>query len=703
MKNNGKKQLALIAHNPGTGMYMERQVKQFLGSYVDTVCWITNMDLLPPEKFTKSDLFVFSNQAVFAYVQDKLPAGKKAFVAERTLNIENIPRMLALYALDKVLVVATSEETALNTIKILKKLGVERLDFTPYWPGCAVDVGKYTAAVTTGMGYLAPLSIKKVIDLGGKGIDISSFSVILNELDIPVTVLDDISNFYLKDIVKNILKLNQVAQKNEMGRKSMSAILSNMSEGIISFDKGRRVVFINAAAEKMLGLSRESSLQKGIHELLPDSDDVLRQLGEPGESADKIVALGGQSYIVKYFLLSGEPLEAAAGVVTLLPVAKVRELDVKVRREMRKRGNRAYYKFEDIIGVSANLLSVIDLAKQFALTDLNILIEGESGVGKELFAQSMHNHSLRVRAPFVAANLASIPANLVESELFGYEEGAFTGARRGGKSGLFEDAHMGTIFLDEIDSASKDVQNRLLRVLEEKEIRRVGGSSVVPVNVRVVAATNVSLHELVKKGEFRLDLFYRLCAVPISIPPLRQRGRDILLLIEKFSYGNYGFALRMSPQLEDFIQKYSWPGNVRELNNLVHYLCNLKANRESVDVADLPKYLQELLPQMRLAGMASSEPVEGGDFLHLDRLLADKEMLGEFTAILEELEISRMLDTNIGRYKLLENLREKKVMLSEYRLKYYLKLLNKHGLAQSGSTRQGTMITDKGLEFIARL
>jgi transcriptional regulator with PAS, ATPase and Fis domain len=227
-----------------------------------------------------------------------------------------------------------------------------------------------------------------------------------------------------------------------------------------------------------------------------------------------------------YFIISASPLTNDVGdirgaVVTTRPVNEVEELETKVRRTLRRKGHNAKHNFGEIIDQSSPLIKAVELAKKFAKTGLTVLLEGESGTGKELFAQAIHNHSPRKNGPFVAINFAALPENLVESDLFGYEDGAFTGAKKGGKPGLFEEAHQGTIFLDEIGDATLNVQKKLLRVLEEREVRRVGGSTVTPIDVRVIAATNQNLEEMVQKGEFRKDLFYRICTLPVFIPSLR--------------------------------------------------------------------------------------------------------------------------------------------------------------------------------------
>lgn len=245
------------------------------------------------------------------------------------------------------------------------------------------------------------------------------------------------------------------------------------------------------------------------------------------------------------------------------------------RKKLHDQGLMAKYQFTDIMGGSLLLINTITQARKFARTRSTVLITGESGTGKELFAQSIHNESDRRRGPFVAVNCAALPENLLESELYGYEEGAFTGAKRGGKPGLFELAHGGTIFMDEIGELGPQLQVRLLRVIQQKEVMRVGGDKVMSVDVRIITATNRNLLEAVKKGNFREDLYYRLNVLPLNVPPLRERTEDIPPLFTHFLNRNRaGKALGNIPaQILSRLKGYSWPGNVRELENLVERYC----------------------------------------------------------------------------------------------------------------------------------
>ena len=302
---------------------------------------------------------------------------------------------------------------------------------------------------------------------------------------------------------------------------------------------------------------------------------------------------------------------------------------------------QAVYHFDDIIGSAPALQSAIHIAKRFADSDSTVLIQAQSGTGKELMAQSIHNASERADGPFVAVNFAAITEALLDSELFGYVEGAFTGASRHGAIGLFEQANHGTIFLDEIGDASLSFQVKLLRVLQEREIRRVGSTVPIHIDVRIIAATNQDLKVLIRQGRFREDLYYRLNVLPLTLPPLAERKEDIPVLVAAFLKS---FFLDMgASEMRDWIKEilpvfhqYSWPGNIRELQNVVEYLANVCDGRPRPD--DLPSSFTATIASMRNR--------QGG------------ETAGENLkkAVLQELAIAARIGKHLGRRSLARNL-----------------------------------------------
>ena len=264
-------------------------------------------------------------------------------------------------------------------------------------------------------------------------------------------------------------------------------------------------------------------------------------------------------------------------VITLSDITLIQKLENQIRRSLSEKGLRAKYTFEDIIHESAIISTTIESARRYAASDSNIIIVGETGTGKELFAQSIHNASPRKNGPFIAINCAALPENLLESELFGYVEGAFTGTIKGGKMGLFEQAHGGTLFLDEIGEISLSTQSKLLRVLQEHEVRRIGDNKVISINVRIISATNKSITQLASKGLFRRDLMYRLDVLRIFLPPLRQRDKDVELLFLHLMKQRKKESGVPVPEINlaalSALHDYPFNGNIRELGNIVERAC----------------------------------------------------------------------------------------------------------------------------------
>ncbi|MGI6142389.1 MAG: sigma 54-interacting transcriptional regulator [bacterium] len=360
-----------------------------------------------------------------------------------------------------------------------------------------------------------------------------------------------------------------VRRQEKIKAQYAQAIMDFAQEGIIAIDQRCTVTVFNRVSEDIFGLRADQVLGRLVNEVIPNTrlDKVL--MAEQPELGE-LQKVQPDTYIVT----NRVPIRVegqTTGVVAMFKDAtRLQEYERKIRRHIQARGHVARYQLGDILGNNKNLLAVKRKAAQYAQTDSTILITGESGTGKEMFAQGIHNLSKRKRGPFVAVNCSAIPENLLESELFGYEEGAFTGAKKGGKQGLFLLAHGGTIFLDEIGSVSPTMQTRLLRVLQEREIRPIGSNQVIPINVRVIAAANTDLLSAVEKGAFRADLFYRLNVLTLSIPPLRERKDDIPLLALHFLKKTWpDKEISLSESVLNPLVAYHWPGNVRELENVM--------------------------------------------------------------------------------------------------------------------------------------
>ena len=358
------------------------------------------------------------------------------------------------------------------------------------------------------------------------------------------------------------------------------AIMESLSEGVVVLDKNNRITHMNSIATKMFGLSNlEWSLNpfEDLIQKVPGLEKVMPLIGRSQPTNDELIQFKANQTWVKCTVTVSTLHAVTVGQKGTVLVFS--ETDRVNRLVKQIGGAKAHLTFKDIVGSHPVITKAISTARKVALSSSHVLLTGESGTGKEVFAQAIHNESYRARFPFVAINCAAIPRELMGSELFGYVEGAFTGARRGGNPGKFEFADGGTVFLDEIGEMPLELQAHLLRVIEEKKITRLGGQEVIPVDVRIITATNRNLKDEVAKGNFREDLFYRLNVINIALPPLRQRTSDIILLALNF-VRNIGQRLGKSqitidPEALELMKAYNWPGNVRELQNTLERALNL--------------------------------------------------------------------------------------------------------------------------------
>ena len=382
----------------------------------------------------------------------------------------------------------------------------------------------------------------------------------------------------------------------------LETMLAAPDELIVVVNKNGYIENMSQAYGDFLGIQVQNAIGRHVTEVIENTRmDIVVKTGVPetGETQD----IHGEKMIATRIPIRKNGM--VIGAYGRVLVRNTRELhmlhdklsSIEMELNMYKRTfekiNTATYTVDDIIGDCSIMQDLKDSVRKVAKTNSNVLIMGESGTGKELFAHSIHAGSMRRKAPFVCVNCGSIPEQLIESELFGYEEGAFTGARKGGKIGLFPAAHGGTIFLDEIGELPLPMQVRLLRVLQDREIQRVGSNVREKVNVRVVAATNRNLYQMVKKGEFRSDLYYRLNVVTLHLPLLRERKEDLPLLIQmilsKISKKESLGAIEISREAMDHLLRYDWPGNVRELENVLERAINFTDAGEKIKAKNLPE------------------------------------------------------------------------------------------------------------------
>lgn len=434
--------------------------------------------------------------------------------------------------------------------------------------------------------------------------------------------------------IERMLEINQYNAQLEISKKRIETVFESVYSGILSSDIEGNVITINKHIVNMFGYSEHEISGMKIYDIIRDWDSIINILKSGKGFTDEDVYVNARTNKLQFTLTaypvydSGENLKEI--VYTFYELKKSRKLAGKIL------SGQATYTFDKIIGQNNYFIKIIEYAKKIADSKSTVLITGESGTGKEVFAQSIHNHSIRKEEPFVAVNCGAIPRTLIESELFGYEEGAFTGARKGGNAGKFELADGGTIFLDEIGEMPTDMQIRLLRVIQEGVIYRIGGTKQIPVDVRIIAATNKNLIDEVSKGNFRKDLFYRLNVIPIKLPPLRERKEDIPLLINyymnKTSKKLNKHSVYISQEYMNYLQNYNWPGNIRELENIIELIVNSETVQINPWNIDAEEYMIDIKPNSHL----SLDQIERQHIINVLR-----EFKGNITVAAKVLDIGR--------------------------------------------------------------
>lgn len=381
--------------------------------------------------------------------------------------------------------------------------------------------------------------------------------------------------------------------------------LEKAEEAIIIVDKNARIVFINEKYLNFIGKPREEVLGKAVIDTI-DNTRLHRVLMTHKSEIGEIQIIGGKKVIVSRFPIhDGQEVIGAMGRIVFENVTQLDYLSAKVHRmeteldyykSALKEVRDVKYNFDNIIGNSEKLKATKNIAERAAMSNSNVLILGESGTGKELFAHAIHAASSRSAGPFIKVNCGAIPPNLLESEIFGYEGGAFTGALKNGKIGKFEMADGGSIFLDEIGDMPLHMQAKILRAIQEKVIERIGGVKNIYLDFRVIAATNRNLEELTETGKFREDLYYRLNVMTIVIPPLRERKDDIApiakYLLDKISGETGNYISGISDEAMKHLEDYNWPGNVRELENILERVSNFVEYGKKIDADDLPMHIK---------------------------------------------------------------------------------------------------------------
>ena len=657
-----KKKVALLTVNSSIGGGHRRTLETLFGDEIELHCY--SYDDGNIVSIIQADVFVISIYQIYLNIRQFLPPDAKTIIINHTLTEEQYRKVAKLPAGKSVLLVNISFEVTMESISLFQQLGLNHLEFVPCYPG-VVDLPRLEVAVTPGEQRYVPPFVKQVVDIGDRVMDIHTIMEIATAIGLERLLGEKPFTEHFKGLRKNLGSVTSLYGRTSILEGQLSSLLDILDEGIVIIENTGVVYAGNRKAYEVLGTDVDFV---GVHaaKLIPGIP--FNRVLESGAGLDyTLVKINSRNISVKVV-----PVIAKGGNRGALAIVNTFEEKEKSQHRLRSqllgKGHRSRYTFDDILTKNAKLLEIKELARLKAKSDASVLIIGETGTGKELFAHAIHGSSRRKGWQFVTVNCAALPESLLESELFGYEEGAFTGARKGGKPGLFELAHKGTIFLDEIGEMNLNLQARLLRVLESREVMRIGGDSMINVDIRIISATNKELWKYVQKGTFRKDLFYRLNVLPIEVPPLRNRKEDIVFLMQRMLKKMEAEVI-LSADAEATLIHYPWYGNIRELKNLAEYIAYL--NKKTIESSDL-------LPLLKW------DDLEPANEVHAERSTPRtlEPRKDESMFILGCLYDSYKQKTRVGRRGLSERALERDIYLTENQIRKLLFQMESSGLVR---------------------
>ncbi len=573
-----------------------------------------------------------------------------------------------------------------KTVSLLYSLGLKNMNISVYNPK-KDKVKENDIAIVSNNSSIFDGTQKNLISLGDRKL---AFTTVMDIATILGIIDDELENRifdYCRDNAKHVDSAQYFHDQFLNADVQLNTIINAVDDALVVLDENYEIKNYNKRFMLLFGIVNNPANKK-IQEVF-NFDKLNELILHKQEFKEKLVSL---TKIYKDILITKKEIHSKHGyqnmyIFIFKDVTDVMNLQNSLRNQLRSKGYISKYNFDMILGESEKIKKTVEMAKRVSLINKTTLIVGESGTGKELFAQSIHNASNRSKYPFVAVNCATIPTNLLESELFGYEEGAFTGAKKGGRAGLFEKAHRGVLFLDEIGEISLELQAKLLRVIEEKEIMRVGGNEIIPIDVRIVAATNKNLKNYVENDKFRLDLFFRLNTITIKIPPLRERREDIKILINNIIENEGCKYKTLTVELQIFLTNYNWEGNIRELKNCIEYMCVV--SDDIIEISHLPEYMVNTefnSTEKNFFALDNAEPIK---------------LFTNFHENLAAMEILKVLaEKPHGRKKLLSILQGKNIVVSEYLVRAILSSLREKDYVSFGKGRAGVLITNTGKKLL---
>ena len=631
------------------------------------------------EKEIITDLILISSYSIFRLVKQYAPADCEIIIINKTLSKKGYEKIKNLPEGTNALLVNIGPYTTAETILLLYNIARKDIELYPYYPGIK-EYPKLELAITPGETEIIPESAKNIIDIGNRVADVSTILNIISNLKLDKEKYKQKILDYNSKTIPSNYTISNIVTENFIMENQIDTLFENLNEGIITYDQYGIIKDNNSNASRLIDIDAQNLTGEKIKDIIPIKENELFL----SDAKERVLKIRGNDIIVAIVPAKNVGLNDG-GIIILKKFSDVEKKMHEHRKTVIGKGHKTKYTLNDIIGSSPEIKKCKQTAIRMAKSESAVLITGESGTGKELFAHIIHNNSNRKDNQFVAVNCSSFPENLLESELFGYEDGAFTGSKKGGKPGLFEIAHGGSLFLDEIGEMPMHLQNRLLRVLQEHEVMRIGGDNVINIDVRIITATNIDIENRIKNGKFRKDLYYRLNVLPLIIPPLRERKDDIFEILEYYKK-KYKGKFTLSNEVKCLFKDYIWEGNVRQLKNYIEYFANL--DKLTIETEDIP---MNIIQHDFIAASCIDNYIEN------DKIITNEEI---HLIILKILYKYHKQKKKIGRKQMSIELEKYNIYISEQEVRHYFKLLEQYNNVCIGIGRGGTQITKNGIETL---
>ena len=662
------KKITILAIEKEISNFFTNELKKIFGEMIEIDFRHMEMEPVPP--IYNTDLILYTDPEILNNLIYTIKCDAPTLMMKRTITREALRKIKKIPSGSKALVANINQYMANETMALIYQLGVTDIKLFPYYESkqsFPEDVNYIIVPDSKPYDFLPEIDAE-IILIGNRVFDISNILDILSILHFNDKKSEEIIKKYLLKVPTFWYGFEYAWQNRRVLLNQWKLLLDEMGSGVIVTDGEERIELINNKAEKILEINKNSWQGHKLKKLAKEGQE-LDFLFSKNEKSEELLQYKGRDLVlsIKNVIFNND---FYGKIIIFRLYNEMLEVQQKIHKKIVGEGHQTSYYFSDLIGKDPKFEEAREISKKISQSDSTVLLLGDSGTGKEMFAGAIHNHSPRSDCPFVAINCATLPENLLESELFGYEEGAFTGAKKGGKIGLFEKADGGTLFLDEIGDLPLNLQARLLRALEEKEIMRVGGNTVVSVDVRIIAATNKNLIKRVENGDFRKDLFYRLNVFQVKLPGLNQRKKDIPLLIDHF-LSQKNTQRNKVKDFEIFYKNYNWPGNVRELKNVLEYMTTVFDG--PLSFGSLPSYLK-------------SEEFYSSKKENIEMLL------------LKILYYRCKAEKSTGRRSLTEVFNKVYFSISEMDIRKMIHNLEEKNLLEIKTGRAGNLITKKGIE-----